>query len=159
MVVTDKLDYLNKVQDLLGDKDTYRPIPGDSTNKQRNKHIQTLRNIKAQGGLNDYTYKRMNQFCYPQVLWSLQNPQTRHLCRPIVSSREKVTYGMAKESASIIGPLVGQSPHHILNTQHFVEQIKSLLLQQGECMVSYNEKALFTSFPVDCLIFIVKSNY
>ena len=40
--------------------------------------------------------------------------------RPIVSSRGSITYGMAKELANIIHPLVGQSPHHLKNTQHFV---------------------------------------
>ena len=30
-----------------------------------------------------------------------------------------------------------------------VEQTKSIQLQQGECMSSYDVKALFTSLPVD----------
>ena len=48
-------------------------------------------------------------------------------------------------------------PHHIKTTQYFVDQIKSLKLQQGECMVSYKVKALFTSLPVDLAISIVKN--
>ena len=48
-------------------------------------------------------------------------------------------------------------PHYIRNTQHFMEQIKSLQLQQGECIVSYDVKALFTLVPVDCAISIIKS--
>ena len=57
------------------DKDTYRPIPGDPTSRQKSKLIQTLRDIKAQGGLNDYAYKRLYQpvlfppssMVYPQI--------------------------------------------------------------------------------------------
>ena len=59
MLVLDKQDYLNKTQDLLVDKDTYKPITGDPTSRYKNKLIQTLRTIKAQGGLSDSTYKRL----------------------------------------------------------------------------------------------------
>ena len=34
-MVLDKLDYLNKAQDLLVDKDTYSPILGDATSRQK----------------------------------------------------------------------------------------------------------------------------
>ena len=111
MAVLDKLDYLNNALDLLADKDTYRPIPGNSINRQKNTLIQTLRNTKAQGRLNDYTYKRLNptSAAAPQVLWS---PQTykQGTPRPLVSNRVAVIYGVAKELASITQPLAGQSP-------------------------------------------------
>ena len=44
--------------------------------------------------------------------------------RPIVSSCGLVGYGVAEEITKILRPLVGKSPHHINNTQDFVEQIK-----------------------------------
>ena len=40
-------------------------------------------------------------------------------------------------------------PHHIRNTQHFIEEAKSIQIQQGEIISSYNVKALVTSVPVD----------
>ena len=46
--------------------------------------------------------------------------------RPIVSSRGSITYGVAKVFSGIIHPVVGQSPHHHKNTQHFVEHIKQV---------------------------------
>ena len=47
MVVLDKQDYLNKVQNLLADKDIYEPITEDPTSMHKNKLIQTLRTIKT----------------------------------------------------------------------------------------------------------------
>ena len=64
--------------------------------------------------------------------------------------------GMAKVLAGIICPLVGQSPHHLKNTQHFVEHIKQVRLEPGEVITSYDVKALFTSVPVDPFIQIVQ---
>ena len=46
--------------------------------------------------------------------------------RLIVSGCASVTYGVAKELPKILKPLLSKSPHHINNTQNFVEQLKSV---------------------------------
>ena len=76
--------------------------------------------------------------------------------RPIVSSCGSATYGVAKELAKILKPLVGKSPHHITSTQDFVEQAKQIKLEPGECLSSYDVSALFTSVPVDPALNIIK---
>ena len=83
-------------------------------------------------------------------------PNYTKLAPPIVSSRGSITYGVAKELAYIIKPLVGQSPHYLKNIQHFVQQIHSKRLEPGEVMTSFDVKALFTSVPVDPSIHIVQ---
>ena len=65
--------------------------------------------------------------------------------RPIVFSRGSIMYGVAKKLANILWPLVGHSPHHIQS----VEWTKSIQLQQGEWISSYDMKSLFTSVLVD----------
>ena len=68
--------------------------------------------------------------------------------RPVVSSCGSVTYGVARELAKILKPLVGKSPHHINSTQDFVEQVKHITLAPGECLSSYDVSALFTSVSI-----------
>ena len=134
MVVVDKHDYLNKTQELLTDRDTYRTIPGDPTNREKIKCIQTLRNIKAQGGLNEYTNKDCTQpMVFPTKLYALSKVHKQGLpLRSIVSRKGAVIYEVAKKLATIIWPLVGQFPHHIRNTQHIMEHVKFLQLQKGD---------------------------
>ena len=76
--------------------------------------------------------------------------------RPIVSGCGSVTYGVAKELAKILKPLVGKSPHHINSTQDFVEQVKHITLGPGECLSSYDVSAQFTPVPVDPDLNIIK---
>ena len=76
--------------------------------------------------------------------------------RHIVSSCGSVTYGVAKELAKILKPLVGKSPHHINSTHDFVGQIKQVTLSPGECLNSYDVFALFTSVPVDPALGVIK---
>ena len=78
--------------------------------------------------------------------------------RPIVSSRNSITYGVAKELTYSIKPLVSQAPHHLKNTQHFVQQIHTKRLELGAVMTSFDVKALFTSVPVDPSVQIVQQN-
>ena len=76
--------------------------------------------------------------------------------RPIVSSCGSVTYGVAKELAKILKPLVDKSPHHINSTQDFVEQVRHITLAPGECLSSYDVSVLFTSVPIDPALKIIK---
>ena len=92
----------------------------------------------------------------PQVLWPPQDPQARYPFKAIVSSCGSVTYGVAKELAKILKPLVGKLPHHINSTQDFVEQVKHITLAPGECLSSYDVSALFTSVPIDPALKIIK---
>ena len=53
-------------------------------------------------------------------------------------------------------PLVGQSQHHLRNTQHIIKKIQQFKLQPGQVISSYDVTALFTSVPVDPAINMVQ---
>ena len=52
-VVMDRQDYSNKAHQSLADNNTYRLSNKDPTNKLKNRLVQTPRDIKSHGGLND----------------------------------------------------------------------------------------------------------
>ena len=52
-------EYVKKSEELLN-QPTYKTIPNDPTNKYQNKLINLLRTIKAEGGISDAVYKRLN---------------------------------------------------------------------------------------------------
>ena len=157
MVVMDRQDYINKANHLLN-QNTYKVITKDPTNTIKNKLINILKTIKTKSGLGTNTYKSMYPTgCVPPKFYGLpkiHKPDTP--LRPIVSSCGSVTYGVAKELAKILKPLVGKSPHHIHSTQDFVEQAKHFKLESGECLSSYDVSALFTSVPIDPALNIIK---
>ena len=72
--------------------------------------------------------------------------------RPIVSSRGSITYSVARKSANIIHPLVGQSSYHLKNIQQHIKEVK---VEPGEVM-AYYVKALFTSVPMDPSINVIR---
>ena len=68
--------------------------------------------------------------------------------RSIVSSQGSVSYGVAKELARILKPLAGNNSHQVNNSKEFADDIKKMRLEEGECIMSYDVAALFTSIPV-----------
>ena len=157
MVIMDRQDYINKANHLLN-QSTYKSITKDPTNSIKNKLINILKRVKTKTGLDSNTYKSMYPTgCVPPKFCGLpkiHKPDTP--LRPIVSSCGSVTYGVAKELAKILKPLVGKSPHHITSTQDFVEQARQIKLEPGECLSSYDVSALFTSVPIDLALNIIK---
>ena len=73
-----------------------------------------------------------------------------------MSSIDSLTYNLAKYAASVLGPLVEVTPHHIENPKDFVEKIKGFKLQEYKVVTSY-VSALFTSIPPDVAIQVVRN--
>ena len=158
IVIMDQQDYTNKAQTLLQDTITYKVLPKDPTSQLKNKLISLLKDIKQTGGLSTHKYKQLYPTsAFPPKFYGLPKiHKTGTPLRPIVSSRGFITYGAAKELAHIIKPLVGQSPHHLKNTQHFIKQLQGKMLEPGEVITSFDVKALFTYVPVNPAIQTVK---
>jgi hypothetical protein len=63
----------------------------------------------------------------------------RHIVNCILSP----TYGLAKHLAGLLKPLVGNSVHHIRNSEVFIQKLNEIQLQ---------EKALFNELQCDLII-------
>ena len=130
----------------------------DPTNKQKNNEINILRRIKTESGIEETTYRKMyptgassHKLCGLPKIHKKNNP-----LRPIVSSRGSVTYEVAKELARILKPLTGNTIHHVNNSKEFADDMKKTRLEKGECTISYDVSALFTSIPVTSAIQTIK---
>ena len=159
LVVMDKSDYNRKAKELLEDTNTYRTIQFDPTNRLKNKPINMLRKLKADTGMQENTYRKM----YPTgtsspKFYGLPKIHKKNIpLRPIVSSIGFVKYGVAKELARIIKPLMGNSQHHVHKTKQFADEIRKIKLEEEECITSYDVTALFTSIPVASSLEIMRS--
>ena len=158
LVVIEKKDYIQKMNQLLEDKNTYRLLKMVPTNRHKNRLINILRRIKSEGRLEEGTYKKMypTGACSPK-LYGLPKIHKKDIpLRPIVSSQGSVFYGVAKEIARNLKPLSGNNNHQVLNSKEFADDIKKIKLEEGECIMSYDVAALFTYIPVKPAIEVVK---
>ena len=157
MVVLDSEDYTAKSETLLH-QSHYKVLKTDPTNKYKNKLIGLLKTIKAEGGMDDITYKRL----YPTGAVPPKYYGLPKVCkpgmplRPIISSVGSVTHATTKELTRIIKPLVGGSQHHVRNNMDFIHSIEGIQMTADECMMSFDVESLFTSVPIEPSIQIIK---
>ena len=128
LVVLNKEDYVKKAEELLN-QSTYRTIPSDSTAKYKNKVVNLLKTMKAEGGISDAVYRRL----YPTgagcpKFYGLPKIHKEGMpLRPIVSSTKAVSsigavsYETSKELGRILKPLVGKSPYQVQNTKDLIQ--------------------------------------
>ena len=137
----------------------YKELTTDPTAKYKNRLISLLKTIKAEGGIDNITYKRL----YPTgagspKYYGLPNiHKTGVPLRPILSSRGSASYETAKELAKILKPLAGRPPHHVQN-KDFLDSIKNIKIKPDECIMSYDVSALFTSIPIEPAINIIEKH-
>ena len=79
MVVMEKNEYIRKSEDLLN-QTTYTALTTDPTNKCKNKLINLLKTIKAEGGIDNNIYKRLYpaEAVPPKCYGPAQNTQEGH---------------------------------------------------------------------------------
>ena len=79
MVVMDREDYNNNSEELLNTP-TYQILKTDPTSKIKNKQVSLLKNIKAEGGISETTYKKAlpNWGHNTQILWTSKGAQGRN---------------------------------------------------------------------------------
>ena len=92
----DRTEYNKKAGELLN-TGTYKKISEDPTKKQKNKLISILKNIKAEGGINEETYRRLYPTAaVPSKFYGLPKIHKPGIpLRPIVSSIGAATYNTA----------------------------------------------------------------
>ena len=59
MEVMNKKYYIQKVEELLGHKQTYRTITADPATRQNKRLMNLYKDIKAEGGIHNHTYRKL----------------------------------------------------------------------------------------------------
>ncbi|TWW61021.1 hypothetical protein D4764_05G0011110 [Takifugu flavidus] len=147
-VLLNTTDYDTKILSLLTDTATYEKLKRDPTSSYKKKVVDLLQKLEKDKAIDRPQYYRL----YPGEtipciygLPKIHKPGTP--LRPIVSSINSVTYNISKYLASILSPMVGNTPHHIKNSQDFAQKVSGLTLLPEETMVSYDVTSLFTCIP------------
>ena len=127
--------------------------------KHKGKTITILKRIKKESGMDDNMYKGMYQTgASSSKFYNLPKIHKKDIpLLPIILTRDSITYGVAQELAGILQAMVGNTPHHIQNTQNFVESRKEITLHPGEYITSYDDSTSFTSVAVKPVLHIIKN--
>ncbi|CAF1659013.1 unnamed protein product [Adineta ricciae] len=157
VVILDHSDYLSKMNEIVNDTNTFRPLDADPTIKEEAKLHRKLLALKASGFLSNEEYSICRRVgSQPARLYGL--PKTHKdgipLC-PILSATGTFNYGVAK---MLVNRLTHLRTHHtvISDTFSFVDQLHSLAIDMSKHkIVSFDVTSLFTNVPLDYTIGLI----
>ena len=142
-VVLDRQEYQEKVDQMLKDPETYKPITRDPSNKTEKVVRQSIKTQEANIKVN-LSNTRLSRFVgYPKI------HKEGVPLRPVIDSRESATYDLAKRLTRTIQPIIGKTEHHVKNSSHLVDMLKETRIECSDMLVSFDVKSLFTSIPVE----------
>ncbi|KAL3972435.1 transcription elongation factor S-II [Sarotherodon galilaeus] len=147
-VVLNTTDYHTKITTLLSDNNTYEALKRDPTSSYKKKVIACLQDLEKDKIIDRLKYHRLYPGDAIPCIYGLPKIHKEGVpLRPIVSSINSATYNIAKHLATILAPLVGNTPHHIKNSTDFTDKVQKLTLDPDETMVSFDVVSLFTCIP------------
>ena len=153
-----KMEYHQKMCNLVNDDKTYKRLKKDPSKKLQHKLNEKLYPLHQANILK----KQINSRLYRTVA---QTPKLYRMpkihkvntpLRPIVSFSSSPTYELSKNLARILKPLTEQSSHRLINSREFVTKINNVILGEDHELVSFDVKSLFTSIPLELAIESVK---
>ena len=150
LVVMDKQEYIQKMEDKLKDQTTYKPINGDPSEELKANLCSLIDEIREKGELpkDSLYYKlRPTRTLIPRMYGQPKIHKENYPMREIVDGTGGVTKDIDKYISSIIKTYTGKSEHYVKNSAHFANMIKDLRVEEDEVLVSFDVVALYPSVP------------
>ena len=150
-VVMDKFDYDTKMEALLGDRDTYRPVDKSPFAKIEKDLNNRLLDIKRQNKIDDLIYRKLlsSDGSPPAIRGSIKQHKPGFPLRPIVFSIGSALYNTSKFLSDILSPIQNLNGYSVLNSSQFANEVANMEISDDEVMVSFDVVSLFTAIPVN----------
>ena len=146
----DKIDYFDKMDALVSDKQTYEELKRDPTPALLCKLNSKILTLKKTDAIDTQRYYRLRcSVPQPPKLYGLPKLHKPGIpMRPIVSFCGSPTYQLSKYLTSILQPLTDKSRRKLQSTENFIGAIKTVQIPEDYKLVSFDVKSLFTSTPL-----------
>lgn len=160
-VVMYKHEYVTKLEEMLGDNETYQLITKDPTVKfmeQANGLVTRLfgANVISED-LKKYLIIRQ---ALPPKLYGLRKVHKSGCAlRPVVSCISSPGYKLARFLHNTLAPVIKTFKFNLKNSHEFVEGIKNIRLPENYRLVSLDVVSLFTNIPKDLVLEIIIKNW
>ncbi|XP_076069797.1 uncharacterized protein LOC143041676 [Oratosquilla oratoria] len=152
-VVLDRSEYEFKAVTLLQDANTYEVVEADPIQKLQRKVEGELRKLKESRLISEREWMLMKpgDSVIPKMYGLPKIHKEGVPLRPIIAFRGSPTYNLAKALAKRLRPVVEKSERMLKNSTDFVDRLRGISLEEGDILVSFDVKSMFTSLPQDLL--------
>ena len=146
----DREAYISKMNNILDDANTFRPISNDNTIRNEDRVIRKLRDLRKYGFITADEYKAARPVGFqPARIYGLPKIHKANApFRPILSAVNTFNYGIAKLLVNRVSHM-RRSSTIIHNTFSFIDELHSESRNSSKFrMVSFDVNSLFTMVPL-----------
>ncbi|XP_072030398.1 uncharacterized protein [Amphiura filiformis] len=157
-VVMDKSDYESKVHAMLDDDKTYAKLNKDPTAKYKSELVRILTRLKQENKITqtDYQYLYPTSESIPRIYCTPKIHKPGTPLRPIVDYTGSIGYATSRSLADILGPLIGNTEHHVNNSAQLAEDLSEVMIEEDNMFISHDVVSLFTNTPIDKALEVIK---
>ncbi|XP_076057235.1 uncharacterized protein LOC143034772 [Oratosquilla oratoria] len=150
VIVMNKIDYLDKILDLLNDYTTYERKPDGNADNEAEKFKIEARNILRKSGKGKKLIGLLEEAPRPPLMHGLPKVHKTGIpMRPITSGIGSAPHKLAKRLAKPLSGTLGSiSDAHLRNSSDLIRRLNDLYFY-GKKLASYDVKALFTNVDVE----------
>ena len=148
IVILDKMDYINKMNDLLNDTETYRETRNGFTLEKATEFTKEARTILSKTDKGKLLIGLLEEAPTPPRMKGLPKIHKPNIpMRPITSGIGSAPHRLARQLAKPLSQTLGSiSTAHLKNSTDLIERLKSINFQKKK-LASFDVKALFTNVP------------
>jgi len=160
-VAMNTIDYNEKMNKILIDKQTYTKIDKDPIKGITNDLKILLKRWKINGYIEDLTYKRLltTDGLLPRAYGLPKVHKKDNPLRIIISSIDSPLYSLANFLHKILIKSIEIPLSHIKNSYELVEKLRNIELGEDYTIFSLDVISLFTNIPIDLAIESIQSRW
>ena len=160
-VALTRTDYIEKVETLLHDVNTYQVRPKDTTMKIQNKVNGLVKKWENKKFINNLLAKDLKTSnSVPSRLYGLPKIHKEgNPIRPIVSYVGSPTYNLASFFSNVISKNTTPPKSKIINSFELIQKLRTVSIPNNFVLASLDVVSLFTNVPKEAAISSVKSRW
>lgn len=148
-VVMNKIDYNNKIENLLNDTNTYKKLKSDPTNifeKKNNAFVKKILNNKEISTIDAKKLTIHNSI--PPKIYGLPKIHKNDIpLRPIVSCIQSPFYNLSKYLSNCLSNITRKNEYYIKDSFSFKDFIDTLVIPDNYKLLSLDVVSLYTNIP------------
>uniref|UniRef100_A0A1B0DR08 Reverse transcriptase domain-containing protein n=1 Tax=Phlebotomus papatasi TaxID=29031 RepID=A0A1B0DR08_PHLPP len=124
-VVMEEKEYVDRMNGLVNDLNTYKPLTKDRTSYYQTKNNDVINKLYRGGHIDEWTKKSLITYkALPPRIYGLPKIHKEGMpLRPIVSCIGTPTYHLSKFCSGILKKITNESPYNVVNSSEFVNII------------------------------------
>jgi hypothetical protein len=152
VVIQNRIDYVNKIMVILGDKSKFTLLESDPTIKREAALQRKLLKLKNAGNISEEDYKKIRPTGLgPSILYGSCKVHTnKEPNRPVIRTIKTYIYCLGKWIDELIKPIKPVSRHPLRDTIEFCEKVKKFKKRHKGCHMGSNDVVnLYTCIPTN----------